>query len=83
MDLGTTLADPTDPNTTNSTIGSNRNKYQGWSNGAQIPLNAKIEKLKDDQLGCTLAHHNFVFKLQANWFPERMAVKKAGYVKAK
>eukprot|EP00961_Rhodomonas_salina_P015357 206139-Rhodomonas_salina.2 len=34
MDLGTTLANPTDPNTTNSTIGSNRNKYLGWSNGA-------------------------------------------------
>eukprot|EP00961_Rhodomonas_salina_P121433 1634503-Rhodomonas_salina.2 len=83
MDLGTTLADPTDPNTTNSTIGSNRNKYKGWLNGVQVPLNAKLEKLKDEQLGRALAHHNFVFKLPADWFPEAMEIKAARYVRAK
>eukprot|EP00961_Rhodomonas_salina_P172916 2331563-Rhodomonas_salina.1 len=50
---------------------------------AQILLNAQIEKLKDDQLGRALAHHNFVFKLPADWFPEWMEVKESGYVKAK
>ena len=66
MDLGTEPTDvvPENPNTTilNSTntlildwkLGQH---YLEWTNGAQIPLTAEIDSLKDQQLGRCLAHH--------------------------
>eukprot|EP00961_Rhodomonas_salina_P062557 839891-Rhodomonas_salina.1 len=78
MDLGTESTDEvpenlntTIPNTTNTPIRDwkLRQHYSDWTNGEQIPLTAEIDRLKDQQLGRCLAHHWFVVKLPADWFP--------------
>eukprot|EP00961_Rhodomonas_salina_P181053 2443901-Rhodomonas_salina.1 len=71
-DLGTT---PTDNVTMNTTILDRklRQHYSEWTNGAQVLLAAEIDSLKDPQLGRCLAHHRFVIKYPADWFPPEMS----------
>eukprot|EP00961_Rhodomonas_salina_P122709 1652621-Rhodomonas_salina.2 len=42
-----------------------------WTNGAQIPDEAKIALLSDRQLGRALAHHGFVMDLPADFFLDK------------
>eukprot|EP00961_Rhodomonas_salina_P203721 2748806-Rhodomonas_salina.1 len=55
-DLGTV---PTDNVPMNTTILDSklRQHYSEWTNGAQVPLQAEIDRLKDQQLCRCLAHH--------------------------
>eukprot|EP00961_Rhodomonas_salina_P078540 1056082-Rhodomonas_salina.1 len=60
-----------------------RKHYSEWMNGAQVQLAAEIDCLKDQQLGRCLAHHRFVVKYPADWFPPDMPTTKEGYIMAK
>eukprot|EP00961_Rhodomonas_salina_P109492 1473905-Rhodomonas_salina.2 len=91
MDLGT---EPTDVvqenlnttilNTTNTPIQDRklRQHYSEWTNGAQTPLTAEIDCLKDQQLGRCLAHHQFIVKLElpADWFQPELSTRRDGYI---
>eukprot|EP00961_Rhodomonas_salina_P029985 403960-Rhodomonas_salina.1 len=84
VDLGTDLMDdvPEDTTIRDSEI---RKHYSEWTSGAQVPLTAdsEIDSLKDQQLGHCLAHHHFVIKLPADWYPPELATKRAGYIMVK
>eukprot|EP00961_Rhodomonas_salina_P011264 151141-Rhodomonas_salina.1 len=56
-----------------------RHHYRSWTNGAQIPLNAEIDRMSDAQLGRCLAHHNFTLKLPADWYPTGWNVRESGW----
>eukprot|EP00961_Rhodomonas_salina_P252464 3412445-Rhodomonas_salina.2 len=83
-DLGTT---PTDNVPTNTTIQDRklRQHYLEWTNGAQVPLAAEIDllNLKDPQLGRCLAHHQFMIKYLADWFPPEMSAAQDGHLMVK
>eukprot|EP00961_Rhodomonas_salina_P035224 473845-Rhodomonas_salina.1 len=66
----------------NSIQQSLQKHYSSWTNGAQVPLSAEIDVLKDQQLGrCPgLAHHWFTMKLPANWYPTDMGTSEDGYI---
>jgi hypothetical protein len=60
-----------------------RSLYKSWTAGAQIPLDAELDRLSDQQLGRCLAHHRFTFKLPADWFPSEWKVKTGGHIMAR
>eukprot|EP00961_Rhodomonas_salina_P062398 837402-Rhodomonas_salina.1 len=47
-----------------------------------MPMTAKIAELKDNQLGLCLAHHRFVMKLPADWFPKSVGTQADGAIMA-
>eukprot|EP00961_Rhodomonas_salina_P133818 1800651-Rhodomonas_salina.5 len=48
-----------------------------WTNGAQIPLNVRIDKLKDKQLGLVFAHHKLVMKLPEDYWWDKESKTRA------
>eukprot|EP00961_Rhodomonas_salina_P212338 2867090-Rhodomonas_salina.2 len=42
--------------------------YKSWTLGSQIQLNAKIDMLSDQQLVRCMEHHQYTFKLPADWY---------------
>lgn len=59
-----------------------RKKYASWTSGAQVPLAAEIDVLKDSQLARTLAHHRFVVHMPHNWWPLDMQAPKGAMLMA-
>eukprot|EP00961_Rhodomonas_salina_P142674 1920718-Rhodomonas_salina.1 len=57
--------------------------YKAWTHGSQIPMTAEIAVLKDNQLGRCLAHHCFVMKLPADWFPKSVGTQADGAIMAR
>eukprot|EP00961_Rhodomonas_salina_P230061 3108935-Rhodomonas_salina.1 len=45
-----------------------------WTNCAEVPLSTELNVLKDQQLACCLAHHNFVTKPPQDWFLPNMLI---------
>eukprot|EP00961_Rhodomonas_salina_P049070 658680-Rhodomonas_salina.1 len=46
-------------------------------------MTAEIATLKDNQLGRCLAHHRFVMKLPADWFPKSVNTQADGAIIAR
>eukprot|EP00961_Rhodomonas_salina_P150005 2019620-Rhodomonas_salina.1 len=46
-------------------------------------MTAEIAELKDNQLGLCLAHHCFVMKLPADWFPKSVDTQADGAIMAR
>jgi hypothetical protein len=60
-----------------------RRDYSSWTDGGQIPLDAEIDALKDNQLARVLAHHRFVISMPAEWWPDDMPSPQGGVLMAK